>query len=298
MPDSLKLCPHGDADCQDPAQACDATLAACVARRRTCTAGDACDPQSKLCVHACGNDADCAQIEGASGYQCRANACFRRLLCNGDGDCSNTYLCAGNADGSKSCRLGCVSASDCPIGQGCSTTDPNHPRCTADCAQPADCPLNTTCVNRACSSTNGSCAQTCQTTAACPIGATCTNACCVGADFAAACQLGGAPSSVCPACTTSGCTPSCSQNCFILTLGACTSNNDCITKGYPGNVICTKQGQCQALAHLLPCSSSADCGAKGFQCIPRGRFGCGSDGSSVCVPQEQSAQVACGLGHN
>ena len=299
VPDSLKLCPQGtDAECGDPAQACDATLKACVARKRTCSAGDACDPQSRLCVHACGSDADCAQIEGGAGYECRANACFRRALCNGDGDCSNAQICGPNPGGSKSCRAGCVTSADCPIGQGCSTTDPNHPRCSSGCTQSADCPLNTVCVGGACSPTNGSCAQTCQNTSACPIGATCSNGCCVGLDLGVACQPGGTATSVCGACQSSGCSQSCSQNCIILTLGACGSNNDCLARGYPGDVICTAQGQCQVLAHLQPCSSSADCGAKGFRCVTKRDFlGCGSDPGSVCVPYEQSAQVACALGH-
>ncbi len=299
VPDSLQPCPNGtDVECAGASQACDATLKECVLRKRTCPAGDACDPQSKLCVHACGSDADCAQIEASAGFQCRANACFRRALCNGDGDCNNTQICSVNPDGSKSCQKGCVTANDCPLGQGCTTNDPNHPRCSTGCTQDADCPINTICASGSCTSTASSCAQTCQNTAACPIGATCTNRCCVELNLATSCEPGGNTGSICSVCTAAGCSQSCSQNCFILTLGVCGSNNDCLAQGYPSDVICTDQKHCQVLAHLQPCSSSADCSAKGFRCVSKATsLGCGADPDSVCVPYEQSAQVACALGH-
>src|SRR5216684_3541131 len=110
LPDSLKPC-ASDADCGDAAQTCDQTLKSCVARNRTCPAGDACDPQSKLCVHACGTDRDCVAIEHSTGYQCRANACFKRNVCSQDADCNNGQVCQQNPDGSKSCAAGCVTAS-------------------------------------------------------------------------------------------------------------------------------------------------------------------------------------------
>ena len=308
VPDSLKLCLNGDGDC-DAAQACDKTLRQCVARVRTCPAGDACDPQSKLCARACGSDADCAVVEGKPGYLCRANACFLRALCNGDGDCSPGQTCTANPDGSKSCRQGCVTASDCPLGQGCSQADPNHPRCLAGCTQNVDCPVNTVCLNGACAGSNPpACAQTCQTTAACPVGAYCQNNCCVGLDFNAACQPGDAPgaspSKACPACIPGrGCTQSCQSSCFPLTLGACNSQNDCVAQGYPPDVICnTTPGiqRCQVLGHLQSCAdtvSSSDCPAKGFRCVSASQFGCGT-GGGICFPYEAAAQASCALGHN
>src|SRR5438105_891298 len=97
VPDSLKPC-SSDNDCGDATQTCDQGLKACVVRNRTCGAGFACDPQSKLCVAACGSDSDCATIEGAPGYQCRANACFRRGVCSQDSDCNSGQICQRNAD--------------------------------------------------------------------------------------------------------------------------------------------------------------------------------------------------------
>jgi hypothetical protein len=290
VPDSLKLC-SSDGDCGDAQQACDATLKACVARVRTCPAGDACDPQARLCVHACATDADCVQIEHGIGYQCRANACFRRSLCSQDSECASGQICQPNPDGSKSCRPGCVSASDCPLTQGCSTADPGHPRCSPGCQQNQDCPLNTICSSGSCVSGTATCPQTCQDTAACPIGATCNSNCCVAANLGIACG----PTS-CAACSSvNGCT-SCTNNCFPMFLGPCTTLNDCTSK-FPGvaGVVCARS-QCQAPAHLQPCTGDADCPMKGFRCTALSGLACGGAGS-VCFPYEQAAEIACAVGH-
>ena len=296
IPDSLKLCAQ-DADCGDPTQTCDQTLKACVTRNATCPAGDACDPQSRLCVQACSSDNDCLQfIEKAPGYQCRANACFRLALCAQDSDCSSGQICQGNADGSKSCRAGCVTNADCPLGSGCNTTVAAHPRCAPGCTQNTDCALNTICAGAVCVSTTASCSsQTCQDTAVCAVGGTCLNSCCVESDLPTTCGP-----SACPACPVSGCVLSptnCSSNCYPLNLGPCTSSAQCQGKGFPANVVCNSvQGQCQVLGHLQQCSSNADCPMKGFSCYGPNKLPCGGT-ASLCFPAEQAAQVACALGH-
>src|SRR5207302_9695725 len=106
-PDSRKPC-AADADCADPSQSCDATLKWCVTKVRSCPAGDACDPQQRVCVHACSVDADCVQIEGGPGYKCVANACVKLAICADDSDCNDGQVCQPNPDGSKSCAAGCV----------------------------------------------------------------------------------------------------------------------------------------------------------------------------------------------
>ena len=301
IPDSLVLC-HADADCNDPAQSCDATLNGCVSRTRNCPAGDACDPQSRLCVHACTNDSDCTAIEqNQPGYLCRNNACFKRTLCLTDNDCTNGQNCQTNPDGSKSCVQGCVAATDCPLGQGCDSSNVSHPRCASGCKQDQDCALNTICspTTSTCVSSTVSCAQTCQATQACPIGASCTAGCCTGGDAAFFTNACGTRGGVCATCSAgNGCVPSCDANCFAMVLGDCGSTNDCKTAGVlPPGVVCTPQHKCQVLAHLQPCTSSADCTAKGFRCLDRGSsFGCGG-GGSVCFPFQAAAEVACGLGH-
>jgi hypothetical protein len=295
VPDSLKLC-SADADCGDANQACDQTLKACIARNRTCPAGDACDPQSSICVHACASDADCGLIEGAPGYQCRANGCFRLQLCSQDSECTSGQICQRNPDGSKSCRAGCVSNADCPLGSGCNATDPNHPRCAPGCTQNSDCALNAICSNRVCvsSTTAPLCTQVCQATPVCSIGATCNNNCCLQADLPTTCGHAG-----CPSCTAAGCAISCSNNCFPMNLAPCSTVSQCYAK-FPSlrtSVVCNANaGQCQILGHLLPCTSSSDCPMKGFQCIPASQLGCGG-GGSLCFPSETAAQIACGVGH-
>jgi|GEM_PF-796072 len=295
-PDSLALC-NADADCTDPGQSCDASLKACVSRTRNCPAGDGCDPQSRLCVHACTSDSDCTAIESNPGYQCRNNACFRRTLCQGDSDCTNGQNCQSNPDGSKSCVLGCLGATDCPLGQGCEKSVPAHPRCAAGCTQDSDCPLNNICASGACVGHTSNCAQSCQATLACPIGATCTAGCCTGGDASFFSNACGTKGSVCSACQTGpDCVPDCSTNCFTLVLANCNGVSDCQAAGYPDNVICSSKGKCEVLAHLQPCASDTDCTAKGFRCLDRhGSFGCG-DGGGVCFPFQAAAEASCGRG--
>src|SRR3954467_6874775 len=190
IPDTLQLC-NADADCGDPAQTCDLSLKACISRNRTCPAGDACDPQSRLCVHACSNDADCQVIENAPGFQCRANACFALAVCAKDSDCTNGQICKQNQDGSKSCHAGCVANSDCPLGSGCDKSDSNHPRCAPGCTQNSDCALNTRCASGVCVSTQGGCNQVCQATAVCKIGGVCNpQSCCEQTDLTIFCPEG------------------------------------------------------------------------------------------------------------
>lgn len=288
FPDSLKPC-AADADCGDAGQTCDQTLKACVARNRTCPAGDACDPQSKLCVHACASDQDCVAIEHGTGYQCRANACFRRNICSQDADCSSGQVCQSNPDGSKSCAVGCVTASDCPLGQGCdTTTNPSHPHCAAGCTQNADCALNTICSGGRCVSTYGSCAQACQTNMVCPIGGNCVNNCCVEPNLFTLCGATG-----CAACTPgNGCPVDCAHSCYPVVLGPCPNGfNDCANKfGAISGIVCSG-GQCQVSANLSVCSQDSDCPYKGFKCFP------GACGNSVCEPFESAAGLACARGH-
>jgi hypothetical protein len=289
IPDSLKLC-AADADCADPLQTCDQTLKACIARNATCPAGDACDPQSRLCVHACASDGDCALIENGPGYQCRANACFRLALCAQDSDCTSGQICQANPDGSKSCHAGCVSNADCPLGSGCNTADQNHPRCSAGCTQSSDCALNMVCASGACVTGTASCTQACQATAVCPIGGTCIGNCCVPANFPIVCG-----SSPCSACTVGGgCPQVCSNNCFPLFLGGCSSIVDCNNRfgPVPGMVCSGSPSQCQVISHLSPCTDDSQCPMKGFRCITTS---CGAGG--VCFPSEQAAQAACAVGH-
>ena len=294
IPDSLKLCAQ-DGDCGDPAQTCDLTLKACIARNATCPGGDACDPQSRLCVRTCGSDGDCALIESGPGYQCRANACFRLALCAQDSDCSSGQICQANADGSKSCRAGCVTNADCPLGSGCNAADPAHPRCSAGCTQNTDCALNTICSGGACVSTTASCStQTCQDSAVCAVGGSCIHNCCVESNLPTTCGEGG-----CGSCPTASpwCTVKCASSCFPMNLAPCSSQSQCNGLGFPADVICnTGVGQCQVWGHLQPCSSSADCPMKGFECLPSANLGCSGTGN-FCFPGEQAAQTACGLGH-
>jgi len=300
IPDSLKPC-TGDPDCADPAQSCDLTLKECVARQRTCGAGFSCDPQSKLCRSACNVDQDCVAIEGATGYQCRANACFRRNVCTQDSDCNTGEICLQNPDGSKSCAGGCVVASDCPLGQGCDTTTvPGHPRCATGCTQDLDCPLNAICSGGSCVSSSGSCPQACQVTSVCPIGGNCVNKCCVEVNFSTACGQ-----NPCSACTASqNCLVDCSTFCFPLALATCSSLSDCTNKfgPVPGMVCncpgsgCTA-GYCEVATHLLTCVQDSDCPYKGFRCLVSGCVDANSAPIKVCRPFEPAAQTACAQGH-
>ena len=274
-------------------------LKACATRNPTGPGGDACDPQSRLCVRTSASDADCALIENAPGYQCRANACFRLALCSQDSDCTSGQICQGNADGSKSCHAGCVTNADCPLGSGCNTVVAAHPRCAPGCTQNTDCPLNTICAGGACVSTTASCSsQTCQDTAVCSVGGTCVNNCCVEANLPVTCGPG-----TCAACTTgSGCQQNCASNCFPLYLGSCPNGlNDCTSRfGAVPGLVCYGPSntvpQCQVDAHLQSCASDADCPMKGFKCLPSLQLGCGG-GGNLCFPSEQAAQVACAVGH-
>lgn len=290
IPDSLRPC-SADPDCADPGQACDSSLHACIARSRTCPPGDSCDPQARLCKQQCTTDDDCLRtIEHAPGYQCRANACFLRTLCNADSDCTSGQICDANPDGSKSCRPGCVSNTDCPLGTSCND-DPTHPRCRPGCAQNADCALNTVCSNGACVSATASCSsQACQDTAVCAIGGTCVNDCCVEANLSTLCP----PSGLCGSCPATGCNINCASSCYPMNLGPCSTLAQC--SQFPGAVCNATLGQCQVLAHLSPCSSDADCPMKGFKCFGPSQLPCGGT-TSLCFPAEQAAQVACALGH-
>jgi hypothetical protein len=92
---------------------------------------------------------------------------------------------------------------------------------------------------------------------------------------------------------------SCSNYCFPLSLGHCNSLSDCQNKGYDAKIICNTAGglnQCQVSGHLLPCSGDADCGAKGFRCVPASQL-CGGGSGGICFPYEAAAQVACAVGH-
>jgi hypothetical protein len=282
VPDALAVCAK-DADCTDPTQQCDVTLKACVAKNRACPAGDACDPQQRVCVHTCAVDADCKLIEGAAGYRCRNNACFKLTTCNDDTECNATskQICAANPDGSKSCAAGCVSPTDCPLGQGCNN-DPSHPRCTPACIKNVDCPLNAVCNNGACAGSFGGCAQACQATAACGLGASCSvNGCCVGgaaADFKALCPK--------------GCAANLSTGCNVIAGAECSSGGQVLCDARyknAGSTVCTPYGTgryCVANLQFKLCNSDADCPYKGFRCSAIG-------GPSVCWPSENSATDAC-----
>ena len=291
IPDTLKPC-SADADCGDPAQTCDLSLKACISRSRTCPPGDSCDPQARLCKQQCFSDDDCLKIvEHAPGYRCRANACFLLTLCSTDSECSNGQICDANPDGSKSCRAGCVANTDCPLGASCNN-DPMHPRCQPGCAVNTDCALNTTCSSNICVSTSASCStQACQDTAVCPIGGTCNKNCCVEAILSTLCP----PSGICGSCPPSGCVDNCASSCFTLSLGPCTTLAQC--SAFPGAVCNSALGQCQVLAHLLPCNNA--CAMKGFKCRQKSALAaCGlSATGDLCFPDEQAAQVACELGH-
>ena len=294
-PDSLAAC-SSNADCNDPNQVCDQQQHTCVAATRICPAGDACDPQQKVCAHACSIDADCTQIEGGTGYACRDNACFRLQTCTADADCSNGQICTANPDASMSCKAGCTLPTDCPLGQSCSTATPAHPRCLPQCASNSDCPLNAVCTGSTCQTTSGSCTQNCQATQSCPVAAYCgANSCCVDLSLAAACPP------IANSCTARGCTADfCNANGrgneFVLSVGSCSVPADCSI--YPGTtcVVAGGVGYCQISAFLQTCGSNADCAAKGFSCDSLAKYGC-SGGGGVCVPQELSAQRACLAGH-
>jgi hypothetical protein len=287
VPDTLAACAK-DVDCADAAQQCDVSLKGCVAKNRSCPAGDACDPQQRVCVHACQADTDCKLIEGAAGYRCRNNACFKLATCTSDADCSsaNKQICTANPDGSKSCAPGCVKASDCPLGQGCNN-DPSHPRCTAQCGQSADCPLNAVCNSGACVSTFASCAQACQATPACAVGASCSsNGCCVGgavADFKALCPK--------------GCALSVPGNCYAVPGADCSSGGQqlCDARYLPvGSTTCKAFGTgiyCVADLQFKACSGDADCPYKGFHCAALG------GAQPLCLPYEAPAVDACLAAH-
>lgn len=275
VPDSLALCTTA-ADCNDSTQACDATAGNCVAKNRVCPAGDACDPQQRICAHVCSTDADCTQIEGTRGYECRNNACYALTTCTSNNDCAVKKVCAPNPDGSKSCVAGCVSASDCPIGQGCNN-DPSHPGCTAGCQVNSDCPLNQICSGGACASTASGCAQVCQTTAVCPIGASCSSSdCCVSGSFA---QL----------CANNKCTENLSTGCLVMYGHGCAMTADCADLP---NTLCKavagSGNYCAADLQLHACGSAADCPFKGFSCTSFGT-------TSFCTPNG-AAVSACFVG--
>ncbi len=302
-PDSRKPC-SADTDCGDAAQACDQTLKYCIVKLRSCPAGDACDPQQRICVHACTVDADCIQIEGGPGYKCSANACIKQALCAADTDCSDGQICQANPDGSKSCRAGCVQNGDCPLGQSCSSADAHHPKCVQGCSASSDCPLNQICSGGACTSTVTGCAQTCQDTQVCDIASKCdaASSCCRAANLSQACPTNKTQNTQypCTACVhATGCpspVAACAQNCFPLSFKSCTSDNDCTA--FPGSV-CTPSLLCQQMVWVQPCTDDASCAYKGFKCRDSSQF-CGASGGGsarICIPDAQSAQVACLNGH-
>ncbi len=275
VPDSLVLC-ASDADCNDATQVCDTTAKDCVAKNRVCPAGDACDPQQRICAHACATDADCTQIEGMNGYACRNNACYALATCNSDGDCATHEICQPNPDGSKSCTAGCVSATDCPIGEGCND-DPNHPRCTTGCGANSDCPLNQICASGACVSTSGSCSQVCQATAVCALGAECSaQSCCVSANFSALCN-------------NNKCGANLNTGCIALYGHSCSNTNDCAD--LPNTTCQAVAGgtYCGGTLQLQTCSGAGDCPYKGFSCT-------GFGGPMFCTPSD-AAVTACYEGH-
>jgi hypothetical protein len=283
VPDTLAVCAK-DSDCADSTQQCDLALKACVAKNRACPAGDACDPQQRVCVHTCAVDGDCKLIEGAAGYRCRNNACYQLATCNSDAECSATskQICASNGDGGKSCAPGCVSPTDCPLGQGCND-EPSHPRCTPACKQNQDCPLNAVCHSGACASSFGGCAQACQTNAACALGSSCSaNGCCVGgaaADFKALCPKGCTPANL-------------ATGCLAFAGADCSSGGQTVCDARYKNAsstACKPFGAgtyCVANVQLKLCSTDADCPYKGFRCSALG-------GPNVCWPYESSAVDAC-----
>jgi hypothetical protein len=274
-PDTLSFC-NADTDCAAADQQCDTGAHACVARSRVCAPGDACDPQQRLCLHGCSSDGDCTQLEGATGYACRNNACFKLLTCAQDGDCGTGKICAPNPDGSKSCKPGCVQPGDCPLGQGCNN-DPQHPRCTGSCGQNSDCPINTVCDQGACKGQLGSCQQACQATVACPVGQSCRSSCCVATSVA---QL-------CPP----GCTASCGTDCIAFAPASCTQQADC-DRSFPGTHCLAQAGggyACSGALTLKACSGDLDCPYKGFRC--QQPLAC--PGVSLCLPVEAAAQRIC-----
>ncbi|MBS2022729.1 MAG: hypothetical protein JST92_09985 [Deltaproteobacteria bacterium] len=283
-PDSLAVC-HSNTDCTDATQQCDTSLAQCVAKNRVCPAGDACDPQQRVCVHTCDVDSDCTAIEGGNGYRCRNNACFKLTTCNLDTDCAVGAICSPNPDGSKSCRPGCTQATDCPLAQGCNN-DPQHPRCNGGCTQNSDCPLNTVCNAGACVSTFGGCSQACQSTAVCPVGSYCSSSnCCVATALSSVC----AP----------GCTASVQNNCYSVYIRPCNNTNECTNPApstglpaLPGTTCVAAAGStyCRGTVQVKPCTGASDCLGKGFVCSSYGN-------GPVCFPFETPAEAACIMGH-
>jgi len=276
VPDSLALCTT-TADCNDATQVCDTTAGDCVAANRVCPAGDSCDPQQRVCGHACATDADCTQIEGAPGFECRNNACYAVQSCSNDSDCAVHQICAPNPEGTSSCTAGCVLPTDCPIGQGCNN-DPSHPRCTTGCQANSDCPLNQICSNGACVGSISGCAQTCQATAVCPLAATCSaNQCCVAASLA---QI----------CTNDKCTGNTSTGCLELFGHVCTSLADCSDLPNTSCVPISGGTYCGGTLQLQNCTSASDCPYKGFTCTSFG-------GTSLFCTPTGAAIDSCFAGH-
>jgi len=277
VPDSLAICTT-DASCNDATQVCDTTANTCVAKNHVCPAGDSCDPQQKICEHACATDSDCVQIEGAAGYQCRNNACYQLATCQSDNDCAVHQICTPNPDGSKSCKTGCVQPTDCPIGQGCNN-DPSHPACVAGCQVNSDCPLNEICSNAACVSAIVGCSQVCQTTSVCAIGAQCSQSnCCVSANF----------NSV---CANNKCSVNLSTGCLEQYGHSCNNLNDCAD--LPNTTCQAVAGStyCAGTLQLQPCTDDSQCPFKGFSCVAYGAT------ESYCSPFENAAIAACFQGH-
>jgi hypothetical protein len=62
---------------------------------------------------------------------------------------------------------------------------------------------------------------------------------------------------------------------------------------YPGTVLFNHL--CVTMVQVKDCADG--CPYKGFKCRVKTQLGCGTDTSSVCMPDELSAQVACLVGH-
>ncbi|MBI5548370.1 MAG: hypothetical protein HY901_31190 [Deltaproteobacteria bacterium] len=195
IPDSKKSC-HSTADCADvPDQVCDPGSGVCVGRLQICPFGQICDSRSKVCVDACGSDADCVAIN--SNWRCVNRACEPIGECaatpatstkpadpSGDQGCSTDKVCSFNPGMTVGiCVPFCRLDEECAQGSVCLPTSDGRRKCQPGCRVPADCPLDRTCVGASLATVGtcqGSTGTTCQADTVCPVCATCdltTNAC-------------------------------------------------------------------------------------------------------------------------
>ena len=186
----------------------------------------------------------------------------------GTGCVSDTNCPDGTACNAGICATTCLNDSYCGAGQICADVNGQKLCITPVCGEQLPCPAGQECIQGQCQAPP---TTLCQDDTECPTGQTCVAGTCEPT-VSAGCDPACTGTDICDE-TTSTCRPCEGEECNLT---------DCTTAGCEAPEVCnTTTGQCESPSGTVEacgaCSSSDDCGAGGWNCIPVG-------GANICAP--------------